>query len=316
MTEALVTADKPRQAGRVEQILAFIAWPALVISSASILAFGFSSGHPSFLDVTLRKAWFFNLSYLWMLCWLLLLERRWPWRRAWQRSDGQLPADLAHTLLDKGSVQMTIILLSALPFFAHRGEGWVGTLPLAVQVVIGMVAAEFGLYWAHRLSHEWPLFWRFHAIHHSVRRLWIANTGRFHFIDSNISVVASLPFMLLTGISMDAIIWVSAITAYLGLLTHCNVAMRGGWLDYLFNTPNLHRWHHSPDPAEGNSNYGQNLVLWDQIFGTWLHRPDSELGEIGIDERMPRRFWQQLQVPFIWTRFQRESVSADPSTLV
>jgi sterol desaturase/sphingolipid hydroxylase (fatty acid hydroxylase superfamily) len=92
--------------------------------------------------------------------------------------------------------------------------------------------------------------------------------------------------------------------------------MRGGWLDYLFNTPNLHRWHHSPEPAEGNSNYGQNLVLWDQIFGTWLHRPDSELGEIGIVERMPRRFWQQLQVPFVWTRFQRESATADTSTLV
>jgi hypothetical protein len=40
------------------------------------------------------------------------------------------------------------------------------------------------------------------------------------------------------------------------------------------------------------------------------------LGDIGIVERMPRRFWQQLQVPFVWTRFQRESGSADTSTLV
>lgn len=297
-------------------LLAYCLWPALVISSGSILAFGFVSGHPAGLSETLRKAWFFNLSYLWLLLWLFLLERRRPWREAWQQSDRQLAADLSHTLLDKGSVQFTIILLSALPFFAHRGAGAVGSLPLWVQVVIGLVASEFGLYWAHRLSHEWPVLWRFHAVHHSVRRLWIVNTGRFHFIDSNLSVLASLPFLLLTGISMDAIIWMSAITAYLGLLTHCNVAMRGGWLDYLFNTPNLHRWHHSTNPSEGNSNYGQNLVLWDQLFGTWLRRPDAELGEIGIVERMPLRFREQLWVPFIWRRYQRESAGADPATVV
>lgn len=311
---ALPAASAPEST--LARLAAYLAWPALVLSSASILAFGFSSGHPAGLSETLRKAWFFNLSYLWLLMWLLLLERRWPWRRAWQQSDGQLPADLAHTLLDKGTVQMTIIFLSGLPFFASRGDGLVGSLPLAVQVAIGLVSAEFGLYWAHRLSHEWPVFWRFHAVHHSVRRLWIANTGRFHFIDSNISVLASMPFMLATGISMDAMIWVSAITAYLGLLTHCNINMRGGWLSYVFNTPNLHRWHHSPNPAEGNSNYGQNLVIWDQVFGTWLHRPDRELGVIGIVERMPRRFLQQLLVPFRWARFQAESTKADPATLV
>ena len=31
--------------------------------------------------------------------------------------------------------------------------------------------------------------------------------------------------MLGAGISMEAIIWVNAITAWLGLLTHCNIAM-------------------------------------------------------------------------------------------
>jgi len=40
--------------------------------------------------------------------------------------------------------------------------------------------AEFGFFWAHRLADEWPLLWRFHAIHHSVTRLWFVNTGRFH----------------------------------------------------------------------------------------------------------------------------------------
>ena len=277
------------------RLVAALAWPGLLVSSAGILAIGFARGHPAI---------YFNLSYAWIVSWLLLLERRLPYRRDWQRDDGQIRPDLGHTILNKGLVQITIIQLMSLEFFAHRGSGAVGALPLWAQVVIGLVATEFGLYWAHRLSHEWPLLWRFHAVHHSVKRLWIVNTGRFHFVDSNISVLASVPFLLVTGISMDAIIWVSAITAYIGILTHCNVAMRGGWLNYVFNTPNLHRWHHSTNLAEGNRNYGQNLLLWDQLFGTYLNKPDRELAEIGIRERMPRRLLAQLLIPFAWKRYQ------------
>ncbi|HCX67158.1 MAG TPA: sterol desaturase, partial [Rhodobiaceae bacterium] len=36
---------------------------------------------------------------------------------------------------------------------------------------------------------------------------------------------------------------VSAVTAVLGILTHCNIEMRCGPLNYVFNTPELHRWH-------------------------------------------------------------------------
>lgn len=308
MSEALSLPSGPepltdaRETGGFARVVAALAWPALVLSSGAILATGFALGHPVL---------YFNLSYAWIVLWLLLLERRLPYRREWRRNDGQIGADLGHTILNKGLVQITIIQLMSLEFFASRGSGATGALPLWMQVVIGLVVVEFGLYWAHRLSHEWPLLWRFHAVHHSVKRLWIVNTGRFHFIDSNLSVLASIPFLLATGISMDAIVWVSAITAYIGILTHCNVAMRCGWLNYVFNTPNLHRWHHSTKLAEGNMNYGQNLLLWDQLFGTWLYKPDSELDVIGIHDRMPRKLFAQLLMPFTWKRYQ--SAPADPA---
>ncbi len=297
--QPLADAREPRGPAR---LVAASAWPALVLSSGGILAVGFALNHPAI---------YFNLSYAWIVLWLLLLEWRLPYRSDWRRNDGQIGADLGHTLLNKGLVQFTIIQLMSLEFFANRGSGPIGALPLWLQVVVGLVATEFGLYWAHRLGHEWPLLWRFHAVHHSVKRLWIVNTGRFHFIDSNLSVLASVPFLLATGISMDAIIWVSAITAYIGILTHCNVAMRCGWLNYLFNTPNLHRWHHSTSLVEGNTNYGQNLLLWDQLFGTWLYKRERGPGFIGIRERMPRRLLSQLLMPFHWKKYQ--AAPADPA---
>jgi ornithine lipid hydroxylase len=283
-----------------------LAWPGLLVSSSIILALGFWRTQDfQWLGFSVKpEVVFFNLSYAWIVLWLFLLEKHLPYRAAWRRNDGQIGADLGHTVLNKGLVQFTLVQLMGLPFFAAPNASWCAQLPLFAQVIVGLVAAEFGLYWAHRLSHEIPLLWRFHAVHHSVKRLWIINTGRFHFIDSNLSVLASVPFLLWSGISMDAIIWVSALTAYIGILTHCNVATRCGVLNYVFNTPNLHRWHHSTRLEEGNRNYGQNLLLWDQLFGTFFYRPDSALGDIGIRERMPRRFWQQLYIPFIWTRYQ------------
>ena len=286
----LVTAASCPQA-----IARALTWPGLLLSCCAILAYGFAQG---------RATLYFNLSYAWIVLWLLWLEYRLPYRADWRRPDGQIFQDLAHSALNKGVVQLLIVSLAARGLLDHRSNGFLSDAPLSAQVICGLIGAEFGLYWAHRLKHEWPALWRFHAVHHSVRKLWLVNTGRFHFIDSLLAVVASLPFFLLSGMSMDAIIWVSAITAYIGILTHCNVAVNCGWLSYIFNTPTLHRWHHARDSKIGNSNYGENLVLWDMLLGTYCNRRGEEVGTIGIDEHMPRGFVQQLAVPFVWRRHQ------------
>lgn len=268
----------------------------------SILALGFSKG---------AETLYFNLSYLWMIACLLLCERKFTYRVDWTRTDGQTGANIYHTLLNKGLVQVAIVTGISTGMITTQEEAFLSDWPLALQVLLGLITSELGLYWAHRCSHEYPYLWRFHSVHHSVKRLWLVNTGRFHFIDSIISVLASLPFLLLCGISTDAIVWVSAITAYIGILTHCNADMRCGVLNKVFNTPQLHRWHHSIDSRIGNSNYGENLMLWDQIFGTYYYKEDSAVDVIGIQEKMPSTFTKQLLVPFIWNRYQDSGEDAD-----
>lgn len=270
-------------------------WPLLVLSSAAILAYGFSIE---------KEVLYFNLSYLWIVIWLLVLEWKIPYRKDWRLSDGQLGVDIGHTILNKGLVQFFIVQLLGLNLIDSSGNTFAQQYPMIVQVVAGLVLSEIGLYAAHRIAHEWPVLWRFHAVHHSVKKLWLVNTGRFHFIDSFASVFASMPFLIFSGISMDAIVWVSATTAYIGILTHCNVDMRCGILNYVFNTPNLHRWHHSTEVEEGNTNYGENLMLWDQLCGTFLYKKDEDIDRIGIKDHMPAKFVDQLKMPFVWQRFQ------------
>lgn len=111
--------------------------------------------------------------------------------------------------------------------------------------------------------------WHFHAVHHSVKKLWFFNTGRFHIIDTLKSMIFSGPLLALAGTPNDVVMWFGAITAYIGFLTHVNIRMKFGWLNYIFNTPELHRWHHSTDLREGNKNYGENLMIWDLLFRTF-----------------------------------------------
>lgn len=278
--------------------ISYISWPFLLTTCVGATVFGFKTVHPILA---------FNMIYLCLIVSLFFLERFMPHEKKWQESDGQLFADLAHTVLSKGVVQALVAfagifgLTKLITPLTDDGYGiWPRDWPLWCQVILGMVTAEFGLYWAHRLSHEFHPLWRFHAVHHSVTKLWIVNTGRFHFINSLVSIILGTGVLIVLGAPLEVVIWLSAITAYIGVLTHCNVEMNFFKpLSYIFNTPELHRWHHSKKLREGNKNYGENLVLWDQLFGTFfIDTPRRPPVNIGITQQMPESFWAQLVWPF------------------
>ncbi len=278
-------------------ILSWVLWPALFIICCLITQLGFHYDSPIL---------YFNIAYLFLIVSLFFLEQWMPHERAWLEPDGQNIASILHTLTSKGTVQ-GILLFSGVIGFAEYVTPlsepaysiWPRDWPLWTQVLLGVTAAEFGLYWAHRLAHEVPLIWRFHAIHHSVTKLWFLNTGRFHFIDSLFSIALGICILLALGAPLEVVTWLSAITAFIGMLTHTNVEMRFGWINYIFNTPGLHRWHHSKKIHEGNTNYGENIMLWDIIFNTFYNADYRPPKDIGINDHMPKRFIHQLAWPFL-----------------
>lgn len=282
----------------MRNFLSYASWPVLLAVCVIATIFGFDSTHPILA---------FNAIYLGLIISLFFLERYMPFEMKWREKDGQLFADLAHTVLSKGVVQALVAfagvfgLTTLITPLTDEGYGiWPRDWHLAAQVILGVVTAEFGLYWAHRLAHEFHPLWRFHAVHHSVTKLWIVNTGRFHFIDSLTSIVMGTGILIVLGAPLEVVLWLSAITAYIGVLTHCNVDMKFFFpLSYIFNTPELHRWHHSKVLREGNKNYGENLMVWDLLFRTHFidsgRRPPAR---IGITQQMPESFWQQLIWPF------------------
>jgi sterol desaturase/sphingolipid hydroxylase (fatty acid hydroxylase superfamily) len=278
--------------------LSYALWPALFGGAMLATGIGMAAGEHDVLA--------FNIVYFCFAAVIGITERLRPHERAWLVNDHQTFANLAHTVLSKGVVQVVVVISGTVglaaaiqPPAGSTGGLWPGDWPMVWQVVLGLVIAELGLYWAHRLGHEIPLLWRFHAVHHSATRLWFINTGRFHFVDAAVSIVMGQIPLFLLGAPYQVFLWTGAVTAFIGMLTHCNIEMRFGPVSWIFNTPGLHRWHHSMVPEEGNTNYGENLMLWDQLFGTFFNPDRRPPAEIGIREPMPASFLGQLKQPFL-----------------
>ena len=136
-------------------------------------------------------------------------------------------------------------------------------------------------------------------MHHSPDRLYWLNVGRFHPLEQTLQFVAdALPFILL-GVGTDVLSVYFVFYAVNGFYQHSNCHVRLGWLNWIVAGPELHRWHHSLDSNESNNNFGNNLILWDVLFGTRYFPQDRNVTTLGIPvKNYPMDFLRQLAAPF------------------
>lgn len=304
-----------QSSSRLYAAVSSLLWPAIFCGGLVGSYFAFHS--------QMHLLWF-NVVYFSVVVTIALFERLMPYEETWLDPDGETFNNIAHTLLSKGAVQIAaaigtsfpmVVATVAQPFLSHKANIWPEQWPMALQVVLGLVIAELGLYLAHRLAHEHLSLWRFHALHHSVERLWVINTGRFHIIDSLFKIALSQIPLYLLGAPLPVFLWIGAVTAFIGLLTHCNIDVRTGPLDWILSTPRLHRWHHSKLLAEGNTNYGENLVIWDQILGTYYNPPRPSSTDIGITGKVADSFLAQIVQPFSKTG-RKQIIGKKPKELI
>ena len=251
------------------------------------------------------------------------LERLFPHHQSWLHSKGDLRPDLAYLLGVGTPVSLlvapiaTVLGLSALGWLSERfgADLWPTGWPILAQLPLALVVAEFPKYWHHRLQHNIDFLWRFHATHHSAPRLYWMNAARFHPIDLFIDGFLGSVTLGALGGQIEVLALFLLVSGVHGFFQHANLPLRCGPLNYFFSMAELHRWHHSKIMQEANHNYGQNVIVWDLVFGTFFWPKDREPPEdIGIPDlpAFPQSFWNQLASPFTWGRIKRAS-TASPS---
>jgi sterol desaturase/sphingolipid hydroxylase (fatty acid hydroxylase superfamily) len=191
------------------------------------------------------------------------------WRKDYAIDRYPVVTDLVHTTLTAVAVHGTKHICELIFSRFALGNGLADALPFPLQIVAATLVAELGQYWQHRLSHTCSWLWPFHAVHHAVPRLYGLNTGRFHFLNQAFATFMGYPPLYLCGFSGQTIHYYTGFYTIIGLLSHTNINTHCGPLNLVFNTPEMHRWHHSKNIGESNSNYGENLLVFDHLFGTY-----------------------------------------------
>ena len=204
---------------------------------------------------------------------------------------------------------LLIIPLSLLAAGMHRlyplaFYSSVAAMPLWLRIAAALVVNEIGGYWGHRWSHEIPLLWRFHVIHHSAQEMdWLVTT-RSHPVDMFFTHFCALFPLYLTGLTQPlaakpdfAPMAVTAVTMYWAYFVHANVNWRFGFLEWLISTPHFHHWHHTNDsPQVLDKNYAATFPWIDKCFGT-LYLPKEWPAKYGSDSSIAPDVTGQLLDP-------------------
>ncbi|MGI9292521.1 MAG: sterol desaturase family protein [Pseudomonadales bacterium] len=236
-----------------------------------------------------------------------LLEHLLPFRKDWNRSDGDTGTDIVHLIVGNGIVVnlekplLVAALIGLTSWLAGSvgGSLWPDGWPLLAQLLLMLLIAEFGRYWVHVAAHKLPWLWRFHAVHHSPNRLYFLNAGRFHPLEKVLFQLPEVVPFIVLGTNIETITLYFTFNAIHGFFQHSNIRLRLGWLNYVFSLPELHRWHHSKKIEESDRNFGNNLIVWDLLFGTYFNPKEREVEDIGLlNPEFPKGYLGQLAAPF------------------
>jgi sterol desaturase/sphingolipid hydroxylase (fatty acid hydroxylase superfamily) len=220
----------------------------------------------------------------------------WTTNLGWYFVNSLVPA----FLLGPPSALLALIVHAAIPAGV---TGAAASLPLWAKMVAAMVVGEIGFYWGHRWSHELPLLWRFHAVHHSAEHISFLVNTRGHPVDVVFTRLCGLALLYATGLASPVgahptlipalVLFIGSIWSY---FIHANLRWRFGPLEQLIATPAFHHWHHTRDDHRDH-NYSSMLPFVDWVFGTF-HLPREWPAAYGTDTPMPATLGGQLLQPF------------------
>lgn len=236
-----------------------------------------------------------------------VLESALPHREEWRPPGSEVRTDLKFMVVVQlafpplmGFLFTYALIRPAAALDLPISRIWPHAWPIWIQAVLMVLVVDLLRYWLHRAAHKNDTLWRLHSVHHSVGQLYWLNTARFHPLEKALQMsLDSLPFLLM---QVDARVLALYYVAYAtnGFFQHCNIRLHYGPLNYIVGSAETHRWHHSRLPRESNANYGNTVIVWDVLFGTWYLPKEREVEQLGLqDPTYPKSFLRLMRVPFV-----------------
>ncbi|MEN0063649.1 MAG: sterol desaturase family protein [Myxococcota bacterium] len=291
----------------LKTVVAWTFYPGMLLVGLRVTALGIQEGLSPALVVA---------STIFVSALVIAVVQRWmPFEDEWQAKPQTYWLDMLHMastgVTTEGYRAATVGLFTAGAVYlqgALGGSLWPNEQPMVLQLALALLIGDLGAYWVHRTCHTSPLFWRVHAMHHSSEQLYAFASARNHPMNAILAYGSQLLPLTLLGANLEVIALLSVFTGINGLLQHANIDLKHGIFNWVFATADLHRWHHSKDFDESNTNFGSNIIVWDIVFGTRA-LPEGHPEAVGISGlHMPENFLHHLASPFVLNRYTAEAL--------
>ena len=207
-------------------------------------------------------------------------------------------APLVMKVLSLIAIETTMPRLLNLFFGEHVLAATNSALMLLAQFLVFYVASNFAFYWAHRAMHQNRFLWSVHRAHHSAEALTFLAAARANPLETIGTslwttvwggiAVAALHYS--TGVAMHPLFpavmsfWF-VVTDVIDKFQHSHVRTSLGVLDYIIPSGGMHEIHHSAEPKHRDKNFGNNLAVFDWIFGTIYMPAPGETVLLGLNEQ-------------------------------
>ena len=218
----------------------------------------------------------------------------------WQRKDYHRFNDSVANL-SVGIAERLVDLFAVGAFYGvydylHRHYALFAIQPSVWTWVALFVATDFVWYWYHRLAHEVNLFWAAHVVHHQSDEFNFTVSARITVFQAIVRTGfwAILPVL---GFPAGMIAMLLLLHGQYPFFIHTRTIGKLGLLEYVLVTPSHHRVHHASNPAYLDKNYGDVLIIWDKLFGTFA--PETEAPVYGLTKPLGSYsfLWQHFHYP-------------------
>ncbi len=245
----------------------------------------------------------------WLLAWLagmlaasFIAERAIPYIEPDAHARSDHARDAAHAVVNEALSVAGLALIPLLTAFSPWHGAWPRAWPLWLQWLGAVLGADIGITLMHAASHRVPWLWRFHAVHHSVERLYGLNGLLKHPVHQLLETTAGVAPLILLGMPQRVGELLACSVALQLTLQHSNVDMRIGPLRHVLALAPVHRFHHRKWAGIGDVNFGLFTTLVDRLLGTVADDPAHRFarGDFGIGKQpdYPHGYLAQLAEPF------------------
>lgn len=193
----------------------------------------------------------------------------------------------------------TVNVLVAAGVFVVYGYLWENYRIFTIELnwwtfILLLLGVDFVFYWVHRWGHSINIMWAAHSPHHSAEEMNFLVALRASVTQR---LTSFLFFWVLTIIGFHPlhILMMAGLHLFIAFLHHTEFIPKL-WrpIELIFTTPSHHRVHHGVNFPYLDKNFGEFLIIWDRIFGSFAEEKEKVV--YGIYDHP--KSWNPIKINF------------------